>query len=110
MSALEDYLRGGLIISSSNSHCFVRTTMLLRSGRIGYELDKGNRTVNYLLFMDYLRFFMKSADEISSPEVLNTQLANYFSMPRGRTIFVTNIYLKLGNLFLTLCILLQQQQ
>ena len=45
-------------------------TLMLRQTKVSYELEKGGKKINHLLFVDDLKLFAKNEDQIDS--LINT--------------------------------------
>ena len=44
----------------------ILTTLVLRQTKVSYELKKGGKKINHLVFMDDLKLFAKNEDQVDS--------------------------------------------
>ena len=63
-------------------------TLMLRQTKASYELKKGGKKINYLLFMDDLKLFAKNEDQIDS--LVNT--VRMFFRGHQNGVWVTKVW------------------
>ena len=61
-------------------------TLMLRQTKASYELKKGGKKINYLLFMDDLKLFAKNEDQIDSlvntVKIFSEDIKMEFGLPK----------------------------